>query len=58
MVSPEAMRDAIAAQSGLHRAMQHHMAMNVLHLKCLEAVTAIMMGMKVKGVQLIKLSKE
>ena len=56
MVSPLAMREAMAAQSGLVRAMQHHMAMKVLHLKCLDAVTAIMMGMKVKGVQLMKLS--
>ena len=33
-------------------------AMKVLHLKCLDAVTAIMTGRKVKGVQLMKLSTE
>ena len=58
MTSPSAMRAAMEAQSGLTSAMQHHMAMKVLHLKCLEAVTAIMTGRKVKGVQLMKLSTE
>ena len=58
MVSPEAMREAMAPQSGLTSARQHHMAMKVLHLKCLEAVTAIITGRKVKGVQLMKLSTE
>ena len=57
-VSPEAMRAAMAPQSELTSARQHHMAMKVLHLKCLEAVTAIITGRKVKGVQLMKLSTE
>ena len=56
MVSPPAIRAASAPQSALTRARQHHIAMKVLHLKCLAAVTAIIAGRKVKGVQEIKLS--
>ena len=56
MLSPPAMRAAIEVQSGLTRAKQHHTAIKVLQLKCLDAVMAISTGKKVNGVQEIKLS--
>lgn len=56
MLSPSAIRAAMEPQSGLTKARQHHRAIKVLHLKCFDAVTAIITGRKVKGVQEIKLS--
>ena len=56
MLSPSAILDARLPQSGLTSARQHQSAINVLHLKCFEAVTAIMTGRNVNGVHEIKLN--
>ena len=54
--SPPAILDAIDAQSGLTSAAQQATAINVLHLKCLDAVIAINTGKNVNGAQDIKLN--
>ena len=54
--SPDEIREASAAQSGLIKAQAHKTAMKGLHLKCFDAVMAIKTGKKAKGVHDMKLS--
>ena len=51
MVSPSAMRPAMAPQSGFMIAAQQRTATKVLTLKCLDAVIAMKIGRKANGVQ-------